>query len=63
MCPCKGCESRQLSCHSKCDEYKAWKAERDEINRKRISEREQREISHDHEMKYRKNLKQGRRRA
>lgn len=27
--PCKGCENRQIYCHSEREGYKAWKAERD----------------------------------
>lgn len=25
--PCKGCTERYLTCHDKCEKYKAWKAE------------------------------------
>lgn len=30
--PCQNCEKRHLSCHSKCDAYKAYKQELDKLN-------------------------------
>lgn len=30
--PCKECEDRHHNCHSHCDEYKAFSAERNRIN-------------------------------
>lgn len=27
-CPCKGCNERQLTCHSTCVSYKRWSKER-----------------------------------
>ena len=33
--PCKGCEKRTLGCHGSCDEYKAFREERDKVIRKR----------------------------
>ena len=27
---CKGCEERHLGCHAECENYKAWKEERDQ---------------------------------
>ena len=59
-CPCKVCDHRKLGCHGMCEPYEAWSASRHEINRKRQEEKDVRRLSHDHEMKYRKNLKQGR---
>lgn len=38
--PCKDCEKRKLGCHGFCQEYQAWKAELDEVNRKRYAEKE-----------------------
>ena len=29
--PCKGCEERELGCHSYCIAYKQWKAKHSEI--------------------------------
>ena len=60
MCPCKGCDHRELGCHGICKKYQEWTASRHEINRKRQLDKENRQLSRDHEMKYRKNLKQGR---
>ena len=60
-CPCKGCEppKRTLTCHGFCEEYKEWRAARDEANRKRNIDHDNRQLSRDHEMKYRKNLRKG----
>ena len=58
-CPCKGCDNRKLGCHGFCEGYKAWSAEREEVNRKRSAEQDARQLSRDHERKYRRNLKQG----
>ena len=32
--PCKDCPDRHLGCHSKCERYKAWKKEREELKEK-----------------------------
>ena len=56
-CPCKACEKRKLGCHGFCEGYKEWAAKRQEANRKRQTEKGNQQLSHDHEMKYRKNLK------
>lgn len=56
-CPCKGCFRRKLGCHGFCKEYQEWAASRHEINRKRQMEKENRQLSRDQELKYRKNLK------
>lgn len=34
-CPCKNCEKRSEHCHSKCEEYKAYKNERERLKKKR----------------------------
>lgn len=62
-CPCKGCTKRKLGCHGFCDQYKEWRDWRDEVNRKRHAEDETKQLSRDHELKYRKNLKQGRKKG
>ena len=62
-CPCKGCEKRTITCHGFCRDYQEFRAERDEINRKKNDELNGRPFSHDLEMKYRKNLKSRRKRA
>ena len=31
--PCKGCEDRVIGCHSVCERYITWKAERGEIKK------------------------------
>lgn len=33
--PCMNCQDRVLGCHSQCERYKGFRAELDEINRKR----------------------------
>lgn len=62
MTPCKGCQEREIGCHGSCEKYLAWKNVRDEINRKNNIRSICRELSRDHEKKYREHLKQGRRR-
>lgn len=58
-CPCKDCEIRMIGCHSLCSAYKVWKQTREVISIEREKENIRRNLSHDHEMKYRKRLKQG----
>ena len=36
VAPCKGCDRRNERCHSSCEEYKAWRAEIDARNARRI---------------------------
>jgi hypothetical protein len=31
--PCKDCLKRKAKCHSTCEEYKAWKIEKDRLNK------------------------------
>ena len=59
-CPCKGCLRRKLGCHGFCEPYKEWRGWHDEVNRKKQADGELRRLSRDHEIKYRQNLKQGR---
>lgn len=59
-CPCKDCFDRTITCHGFCEDYKKWREWRSEINEKRKNDQEVRTMSRDHEIKYRKNLKQGR---
>ena len=33
--PCKGCNERFTACHDKCDKYKEWKRDLDELNKRR----------------------------
>lgn len=64
ICPCKGCE--KAGCgeyHDTCERYLAWTDERKAYNNRRHAEDDCRQLSRDHEMKYRKNLKQGRKRG
>ena len=46
--PCKGCEDRVVGCHSVCDKYITWKAERDELKKEltkiAMQEQEQNDI-------------------
>lgn len=58
-CPCKTCDHREAYCHGKCDLYKEWSEKRHEINRKKAMDQENRQLSRDHERKYRRNLKGG----
>ena len=54
-CPKVGCGSY----HDICTEYQAFREWKDNQNRKKQEERDIRQLSRDHEMKYRRNLKQG----
>ena len=56
-CPCKGCDHRKLGCHGFCDGYQKWRDWKEEVNRKRQADGELKQLSRDHELKYRKNLK------
>lgn len=56
-CPCKGCDHRKLGCHGFCDEYRNWRDWKEGVNRKRQADGELKQLSRDHELKYRKNLK------
>lgn len=46
--PCKGCEDRVIGCHSVCERYITWKAERDEMKKEltkiAMQEQEQNDI-------------------
>lgn len=46
--PCKGCDEREIGCHSVCERYITWKAQRDEIKKKltkiAMQEQEQNDI-------------------
>jgi hypothetical protein len=60
-CPCKDCQKHSADCHANCtDGYKEWRAALDEVNKKKNAWNQVKGISRDHELKYRKNLKEGR---
>lgn len=60
ICPCKGCDKAGCGTfHDQCEPYIQWRSERDRINRLRAEEADNRSLSRDQEMKYRKNLKRG----
>ena len=59
-CPCKECE--RSGCgpyHDQCQQYSVWKEWRQKIIREKAKDREKTELSRDHEMRYRYNLKKG----
>lgn len=57
-CPCKGCENAGCGVHhDSCEPYLEWQAERRKENEKRFATHH--EMSRDHELKYRKNLRRG----
>jgi len=33
-CPCRECKLRHPACHSTCDNYIAWRKEKDDLNRR-----------------------------
>ena len=60
ICPCKGCE--KAGCgeyHDQCERYQSWAVGRKAVNDLKRSEADFRQLSRDHEMKYRRNLKTG----
>ena len=38
--PCKGCEERHAACWSKCEEYLAWKSEKDSLTATQYADRQ-----------------------
>lgn len=38
VAPCKGCDRRELGCHSRCADYLAFREKRDEMLQKRAEE-------------------------
>ena len=32
--PCRGCSDRHIACHDKCEKYKAWKSQLEEVNKR-----------------------------
>ena len=59
-CPCRECEKRGCGpYHDQCTAYSRFREWRNEVNRKIAEERQKKELSHDHEMRYRFNLKKG----
>ena len=41
-CPCDGCKppKRTATCHAECEDYKEWKSDRDEKNKKEYERRQ-----------------------
>jgi len=37
VCPCRGCEDRQVGCHSKCEGYKEWASKHEKLKEKERS--------------------------
>lgn len=37
--PCKGCERREVGCHSGCEDYRKWRCEKDKEVEARLRER------------------------
>lgn len=42
--PCKDCQRRNPRCHAVCEDYRAWKAKRDDEREARMMEAETREV-------------------
>ena len=63
ICPCKECENQGCGAyHSECEKFAGWQEWRSEGIRRRMADADNRQISRNQEMKYRRNLKQGRNR-
>ena len=60
ICPCKKCPRKGCgSYHDVCPDYQPWVKEENAKKEKRKAEQEVRQLSRDHELKYRRNLKEG----
>lgn len=58
ICPCKGCENNGCGAfHDQCEPYQQWQKDRRAESDKRAAMSYQ--MSRDHELKYRRNLKRG----
>lgn len=49
--PCKGCESREVGCHGRCEKYKAFRKQHDAIKEKMCAERNARDYFIEHQAK------------
>ena len=58
-CPCKECDHHTITCHGFCDGYKKWRDWKDGINEKKRLDQDARQLSREHEIRYRKSLKGG----
>lgn len=59
-CPCRDCERKGCgSYHSHCEKFTEWQEWKAEGNKRRQADKETRQLSRDHELKYRRNLKTG----
>ena len=56
-CPCKGCVDRTVTCHGRCPRYEEFKKDKEEQNKRKYLENDAKQLSRDHEIKYRRNLK------
>lgn len=43
--PCKGCERREVGCHSSCGDYVEWRKKRDEMLTKSYQDKESRRMT------------------
>ena len=59
--PCKGCERKGYGKHDICQAFQEWKKVRIETNRRMLMDNEIRNLSIDHERKYREKLRRKRR--
>lgn len=57
-CECNGCTKRHAGCHATCKSYKLYREQVDTARREKAKEYPYYSMSHDQEMKYRKNLRQ-----
>lgn len=55
--PCKGCQDRQVGCHSTCEKYLAYQAEREAIREKNRLDHIISTTGIDHRMKIAKHYK------
>ena len=60
--PCYNCPDREMGCHGRCERYAEYRAQMDEVGRKRDMERSAKEAVDDGVRRVEKRLKNKRRR-
>lgn len=62
IAPCKGCEDREMKCHSSCVRYKGWTEECLRITIETRTARNKEQMVEDYEIKAKQRMKTSRRR-
>ena len=59
--PCKNCERREVGCHARCGDYKAYRAAIDSYNERRKTVKDAENIARDMEWEARRRIEKRRR--